>query len=225
MAKSANRWGRAEVLVMLRDRGSEASGFALLLVCLLLFLTLVTYDPRDGSLNTAVDAAPHNFLGHDGAVLADLLWQCLGVASFVIPILLLAWAFRLMLHRPLRSIWTRMALFPVVLILASVAVSVLDLGALAPLAGPGGAIGWGLHRILVHSGLGTAALPISWYETENIHQLTIDDFRAFVAERGITVENAWFLTGNRRISRPNRMLPASKMWVPRLCFTVLRFTA
>lgn len=46
----------------------------------------------------------------------------------------------------------------------------------------------------------TAALPISWYETENIHQLTIDDFRAFVAERGIQVEQAWFLTGNRRIS-------------------------
>jgi len=46
----------------------------------------------------------------------------------------------------------------------------------------------------------TAALPISWYETENIHQLTIDDFRAFVSERGIVVEDAWFLTGNRRIS-------------------------
>jgi len=46
----------------------------------------------------------------------------------------------------------------------------------------------------------TAALPISWYETENIHQLTIDDFRAFVAERGIVLEDAWFLTGNRRIS-------------------------
>jgi methionine biosynthesis protein MetW len=46
----------------------------------------------------------------------------------------------------------------------------------------------------------TAALPISWYETENIHQLTIDDFRAFVAERGLTVEDAWFLTGDKRIS-------------------------
>ena len=46
----------------------------------------------------------------------------------------------------------------------------------------------------------TAALPISWYETENIHQLTIDDFRAFVAERGLIVEDAWFLTGDRRIS-------------------------
>src|SRR3954471_1666691 len=45
----------------------------------------------------------------------------------------------------------------------------------------------------------TAALPVSWYETENIHQLTIDDFRAFVAERGLVVEDAWFLTGDRRI--------------------------
>jgi methionine biosynthesis protein MetW len=46
----------------------------------------------------------------------------------------------------------------------------------------------------------TPALPVSWYETENIHQLTIDDFRAFVAERGIAVENAWFLTGERHCS-------------------------
>jgi methionine biosynthesis protein MetW len=46
----------------------------------------------------------------------------------------------------------------------------------------------------------TPALPVSWHETENIHQLTIDDFRAFIAERGIEVEDAWFLTGNRRIS-------------------------
>lgn len=46
----------------------------------------------------------------------------------------------------------------------------------------------------------TAALPVSWYETQNIHQLTIDDFRAFVAERGIIVEDAWFLNGARRTS-------------------------
>ena len=45
----------------------------------------------------------------------------------------------------------------------------------------------------------TPALPVSWYETQNIHQLTVDDFRAFVGERGIRVEGAWFLTGTRRI--------------------------
>jgi methionine biosynthesis protein MetW len=46
----------------------------------------------------------------------------------------------------------------------------------------------------------TPALPVSWYATQDIHHLTIDDFRAFVGERGLTVENAWFLTGTRRIS-------------------------
>ena len=161
MAKSAGRWASPEALAVFKHRLSEALGFALLLGCLLLFLTLFTYDPRDGSLNTAVDATAHNFLGHDGAVLADLLWQSLGLACFLIPILLLAWSFRLMLHRPLRSTWPRLALLPAVLMLGAVALSILDLGAFSPPAGPGGAIGWGLQRLLVRSGLDTAVLPIS----------------------------------------------------------------
>jgi methionine biosynthesis protein MetW len=40
----------------------------------------------------------------------------------------------------------------------------------------------------------TKLLPERWYDTPNIHHLTIDDFRAFVADRGITVEGAWFLS-------------------------------
>ncbi len=46
----------------------------------------------------------------------------------------------------------------------------------------------------------TKALPVSWYETADIHHLTIDDFRAFIADRGIVVEDAWFLSGDRRTS-------------------------
>jgi S-DNA-T family DNA segregation ATPase FtsK/SpoIIIE len=160
VAKS-DSWASGGALAVLKHRVAEAFGFALLLVCLLLFLSLFTYDPRDGSLNTAVDAAPHNFLGHNGAVMADLLWQGLGLACFLIPVLLLGWSFRLMLHRPLRSTWTRLALLPAVLILGAVALSILDLGALSPPAGSGGAIGWVMERLLVRSGLGTAALPIS----------------------------------------------------------------
>ena len=40
----------------------------------------------------------------------------------------------------------------------------------------------------------TRQLPESWYDTPNIHHLTIDDFRSFVADRGIVVEGAWFLS-------------------------------
>ena len=43
----------------------------------------------------------------------------------------------------------------------------------------------------------TRLLPVAWYETPNIHHLTIDDFRAFVDERGIVVEGAWFLNGDK----------------------------
>jgi methionine biosynthesis protein MetW len=44
----------------------------------------------------------------------------------------------------------------------------------------------------------TRLLPVAWYETPNIHHVTIDDFRALVAERGIAVEGAWFLNGDRK---------------------------
>ena len=46
----------------------------------------------------------------------------------------------------------------------------------------------------------TRLLPVAWYETPNIHHLTIDDFRAHVKERGIRVEQAWFLKGDRLTS-------------------------
>ncbi len=46
----------------------------------------------------------------------------------------------------------------------------------------------------------TRQLPVAWYETPNIHFSSIDDFRALVKERGIKVENAWFLTGDKRRS-------------------------
>jgi methionine biosynthesis protein MetW len=41
----------------------------------------------------------------------------------------------------------------------------------------------------------TRQLPESWYDTPNIHHVTIDDFRAFLRPRGVTVEGAWFLSG------------------------------
>jgi methionine biosynthesis protein MetW len=44
----------------------------------------------------------------------------------------------------------------------------------------------------------TRLLPIAWYATPNIHHLTVADFRALMAERGITVERAWFLSGDKQ---------------------------
>jgi methionine biosynthesis protein MetW len=46
----------------------------------------------------------------------------------------------------------------------------------------------------------TRLLPVAWYATPNIHHVTVDDFRALLDERGITIEGAWFLSGDQRTS-------------------------
>lgn len=43
----------------------------------------------------------------------------------------------------------------------------------------------------------TRLLPLKWYATPNIHHVTIDDFRALLKERGITIEGCWFLSGDQ----------------------------
>lgn len=51
----------------------------------------------------------------------------------------------------------------------------------------------------------TRHLPVSWYETKNIHHVTVKDFRALIADKGVTVEGAWFFADGREIgdARPN----------------------
>jgi methionine biosynthesis protein MetW len=46
----------------------------------------------------------------------------------------------------------------------------------------------------------TRLLPLQWYETPNIHHVTVDDFRAFVRERNVECEGSWFLSGDRLTS-------------------------
>lgn len=46
----------------------------------------------------------------------------------------------------------------------------------------------------------TRLLPVAWYETPNIHHVTVRDFRELVAMRGYRVEGEWFLSGDRKTS-------------------------
>jgi len=41
----------------------------------------------------------------------------------------------------------------------------------------------------------TKQLPARWYDTPNIHHVTIADFLSYLDERGVHVESQWFLTG------------------------------
>ena len=67
---------------------------------------------------------------------------------------------------------------------------------------------WRVRASLLWSGRMpvTRLLPVAWYETPNIHHVTVRDFRAFAAQRGIRVEQAWFLIGDRLTS------PAAAGW-------------
>jgi len=52
----------------------------------------------------------------------------------------------------------------------------------------------------------TPLLPERWYDTPNIHHLTIDDFRALVRERGWTIDGQWFLNDGRQTGSANANL-------------------
>lgn len=45
----------------------------------------------------------------------------------------------------------------------------------------------------------TRHLPVSWYETDNIHHVTVKDFRELLAVKGVRVEGSWFFAGGREI--------------------------
>ena len=47
----------------------------------------------------------------------------------------------------------------------------------------------------------TKQLPDRWYDTPNIHHVTVDDFRGFIATRGVRIEAQWFLSGNKMTTR------------------------
>src|SRR5436190_8118431 len=164
----ANRggWGRGsrsgwgELAEPAQKRLFEGGGFALMLASLLILLALLTYDPGDPSLDTAADISPHNFLGHDGAVLADLLLQAIGLAAYLIPLLLLGLSFRLLLQHPLRAVQRRLVQLVLALLLGAFACSVPQTPLALP-AGTGGAVGWALLRLADHVGLAPLALPLA----------------------------------------------------------------
>ncbi|MEO0439769.1 MAG: methionine biosynthesis protein MetW [Pseudomonadota bacterium] len=47
----------------------------------------------------------------------------------------------------------------------------------------------------------TRLLPERWYDTPNIHHVTIDDFRSLVREEQLQQEGQWFLSGDKQTGR------------------------
>ncbi|MFU7529676.1 methionine biosynthesis protein MetW [Qipengyuania sp. ASV99] len=46
----------------------------------------------------------------------------------------------------------------------------------------------------------TRALPVSWYETDNIHHVTVEDFRDLAKAKNARIDRSWFFADERAIS-------------------------
>ncbi|MBV9824934.1 MAG: DNA translocase FtsK 4TM domain-containing protein [Alphaproteobacteria bacterium] len=155
------RWhGWGDILLRLRRRVFEAMGAALVLVSVLLLLALLTYRPADASFDTAVEATPHNFLGYDGAAIADIMIQSFGLAAYLLPIGLLGWAFNLLLQRPIEHFLRRLFMLALALALGAAACSILTPGLALP-AGAGGIVGWLWQSLATRLGTTGFELPLA----------------------------------------------------------------
>src|SRR6476659_1398753 len=125
-------------------RRNEILAILLLAVGLLLALCLVsaTFYPNDPSWNAAGAGETHNWAGAIGANVAALAFQFIGLASFLLPLLLFAAAWRRFRPSAIHRAWTRIAGLAILVIAAS---ALLSISQLRPLfdssVQPGGLLG------------------------------------------------------------------------------------
>ena len=48
----------------------------------------------------------------------------------------------------------------------------------------------------------TRALPVNWYETRNIHHVTVADFEALAGDLGMAIRQRWFFSGGQQFGGP-----------------------
>jgi len=113
---TVTRFGRAEprrlaspvLRNLLRRRCAELGALLLALLGVAVLLALLTYDPRDPSLDTTTARQAANMVGLPGAMLADVLLQGFGVAGGLPAAAMLTWAWRIGSHRGLGSVLLRL---------------------------------------------------------------------------------------------------------------------
>src|SRR5215469_2496242 len=111
--------------IFVRQRSIELAGVLLMVAGLALAIALASYTPADPSLSHATSARVLNLMGYPGAVVADLLLQTVGLGGALIALMLGGWGWRVLRAHHLPLWWLRVALMPVMVLLAAMAVSIL----------------------------------------------------------------------------------------------------
>ena len=91
-------------------RVSEFVGVALFALALVWLIALATFDAADAVwfFNTGGQVPPANFVGQVGAFLAEVSFQILGFASYLVPILLVALGWHYFWCRPIDAAYTKL---------------------------------------------------------------------------------------------------------------------
>ena len=152
-------WVPAGLRRFVRNRTLETAGVALATAAVLLGLALVTYHSADPSWNNAVAAPPRNLIGMPGAYFSDLLLQTLGLAGALVPLMMLAWAWRMFGHQGLPRLWLKLTLAPFSLLFASAVFAALPAPAFWPIqSGLGGVLGDAVRNVARNAG--ASVLPM-----------------------------------------------------------------
>jgi len=164
MAVSESIKGRkpSPVVEAMKRRLTEGAGVLLVFASLLLAVALASFDHNDPSPNHAIDGPTANIAGPIGAAVADLLMQAVGLAAALLPAVLLAWAFRMLLNRGVTQLTLRSALLLPLLVLGAIALNLIPRGAHWPIpAGLGGIVGLMGLDVLAHTGAPRPALAMA----------------------------------------------------------------
>lgn len=136
-----------------RSLSSEVVAVVLTAAGLLLLLSLLTYNAKDGSWNSVgPDHSPANLIGRLGAYLSDVFLQMFGLAAFTLPVILILISARVVFGNR-RGLPLRKAIGASLLLMALSGLLALlpelSLGVLAN-ARNGGAVGYVIEQSLTH---------------------------------------------------------------------------
>src|SRR6059036_3133998 len=152
-----------EIDVQLAPRNrrlNEITAIGLTAVALLLGLCLVSYNPNDPSWNAVGEPSARNWIGSIGANVAAALFQSVGLAAYLLPLLLLAAAWRRFRTRRIRAPLSRVLGLVTLVVAASALLALSSLGPLFDKSFRPGGIAGTLVATVLASALNTVGASV-----------------------------------------------------------------
>src|SRR5436190_11422620 len=148
---------KPRIITPRNTRLNEIVAILLLAIGLLLALCLVSaaFYPNDPSWNSAGQAETHNLTGPIGANVAAALFQFVGLAAYLLPILFLAAAWRRFRTRSIRAPLTRIIGLVMLVLSAAALLAISNLHPLFDQSVPPGGLAGALISRTLASGLNT----------------------------------------------------------------------